>query len=68
LIGPNSRTNRWIGSHTDGVMMKSGPPPQQMIEHFQKNNILLDPLMQQMPKYDRISRGTAEEMVEFWPL
>jgi hypothetical protein len=48
-------------------MMKSGLPPQ-MIEHFQKNNILLDPLMQQMPKYDRISRETSEEMVEFWPL
>jgi histidinol-phosphate aminotransferase len=62
----NARMNRWIDSHTNFVMMKGGLPPQQIIEHFQKNKILLGPLIQQMPKYVRISLGKPEEMLEFW--
>jgi histidinol-phosphate/aromatic aminotransferase/cobyric acid decarboxylase-like protein len=62
----NARMNRWIDSHTNFVMMKGGMPPLQIIEHFQKNKILLGPLIQQMPNYVRISLGTPEEMLEFW--
>jgi histidinol-phosphate aminotransferase len=62
----NARMNRWIDSHTNFVMMKSGLPPQQIIEHFQKNNILLGPLAQEMPKYVRVSLGKPEDMLEFW--
>jgi histidinol-phosphate aminotransferase len=62
----NARMNRWIDSHTNFVMMKTGLPPQQIVEHFQKNNILLGPLVPQMPKYVRISMGKPEEMLEFW--
>jgi histidinol-phosphate aminotransferase len=62
----NARMNRWIDSHTNFVMMKGGLPPQQIIEHFQKNKILLGPLIQQMPNYARISLGNPEEMLAFW--
>jgi len=62
----NARMNRWIDSHTNFVMMKGGLPPQQIIEHFRKNKILLGPLIQQMPNYIRISLGKPEEMLAFW--
>jgi histidinol-phosphate aminotransferase len=62
----NARMNRWIDSHTNFVMMKSGLPPQQLMEHFKKNNILLGPVIPQMPKYVRVSLGRPEEMLEFW--
>jgi histidinol-phosphate aminotransferase len=62
----NARMNRWIDSHTNFVMMKGGLPPEQVIEHFQKNKIFLGPLIQQMPNYVRISLGKPEEMLEFW--
>lgn len=62
----NARMNRWIDSQTNFVMMKSGLPSQQIVEHFEKNNILLGPLVPQMPKYIRISMGKPEDMLEFW--
>jgi histidinol-phosphate aminotransferase len=62
----NGRMNRWIDSHTNFVMMKGGLPPGQIIEHFRQHGILLGPLINEMPKYVRISIGKLEEMREFW--
>jgi histidinol-phosphate aminotransferase len=62
----NARMNRWIDSHTNFVMMKTGLAPERIVEHFKENNILLGPLVPQMPKYVRISLGKPEDMVEFW--
>jgi len=62
----NARMNRWIDSHTNFVMLNGGLPPQQIVAHFQKNGILLGPLIHEMPKYVRVSLGTPKEMLEFW--
>lgn len=62
----NARMLRWIDSQTNFVMVNGGLPPKQIIEHFQKNNILLGPLIPEMPKYVRCSLGTQPEMLGFW--
>ena len=62
----NARMNRWIDSHTNFVMMKGGLPAPQILEHFQKHNILLGPLVPEMPKYVRVSLGTHKQMFDFW--
>ena len=62
----NGRMNRWINSHTNFVMMKGGLPPQQIIEHFQQQRILLGPLVPELPKFVRISLGTRDQMMQFW--
>jgi histidinol-phosphate aminotransferase len=62
----NARMNRWIDSHTNFVMMKGGLPAAQILEHFQKHNILLGPLVPEMPKYVRVSLGTNKQMLDFW--
>lgn len=62
----NARMLRWIDSHTNFVMLNAGLPPKQIVDHFQKHNISLGPLIPEMPKYIRVSIGTTEEMREFW--
>lgn len=62
----NGRMLRWIDSHTNFVMLNGGLPPQKIAEHYRKNNVLLGPLVPQMPKYVRVSIGKTEEMHEFW--
>jgi len=62
----NARMLRWIDSQTNFVMLNAGLPPQQIVEHFQKNGILLGPLIPEMPKFVRCSLGTRPEMLEFW--
>lgn len=62
----NARMNRWIDSHTNFVMMKGGLPAPQIIEHFQKHNILLGPLVPEMPQYVRVSLGRRAQMSDFW--
>jgi histidinol-phosphate aminotransferase len=55
-----------IDSHTNFVMLKTGRPGQDVIEHFEKNRILLGPLVPSMGMYVRVSLGTPAEMKEFW--
>jgi histidinol-phosphate aminotransferase len=62
----NARMLRWIDSQTNFVMLNGGLPPQQIVDHFQKNGILLGPLIPEMPKFVRCSLGTRAEMLEFW--
>jgi histidinol-phosphate aminotransferase len=62
----NLRMIRWIDSQTNFVMLKGGLPATEVIEHFQKHNILIGPLVPEMPKYVRVSLGRHEEMLEFW--
>jgi histidinol-phosphate aminotransferase len=62
----NVRMNRWIDSHTNFVMMKGGLPAPQILEHFQKHNILLGPLVTGMSNYIRVSLGTPKQMLDFW--
>jgi histidinol-phosphate aminotransferase len=62
----NARMLRWIDSLTNFVMLNGGLPPQQIVDHFLKNGILLGPLIPEMPKFVRCSLGTRTEMLEFW--
>lgn len=62
----NARMLRWIDSQSNFVMLNGGLPPQQIVDHFRKNNILLGPLIPEMPKFVRCSLGTRPEMLEFW--
>jgi hypothetical protein len=41
-------------------------PAKEIIEHYQKNDILLGPEIPGMPNYVRVSFGAPEEMREFW--
>jgi len=62
----NARMLRSIDSHTNFLMLNAGLPSAQVLEHFQKNYVLLGPRFPQMDKYVRVSLGKPEEMREFW--
>ena len=55
-----------IDSHTNFVFMNTGLPSSQVIEHFERNNIVLGPTVPQMGKYVRVAISTEENMKEFW--
>jgi len=55
-----------IDSHSNFVMVRTGLPVAQVLEHFKKHNVLLGPPIPQMDKYIRVSLGLPEEMREFW--
>jgi histidinol-phosphate aminotransferase len=57
---------RALDSHTNFVMLNPMRPPEQVIEHLKKNNILIGPFIPAMPKYIRVSLGTPAEMQQFW--
>jgi histidinol-phosphate aminotransferase len=57
---------RAVDSHTNFVMLDPLRPPDQVIEHLKKNNILIGPPIPAMDKYIRVSLGTPAEMDEFW--
>ena len=54
-----------VDSLTNFVLLKTGRPAPQVLEHFHKNNVFLGPLVPQMGKYVRVSIGTPEDMQEF---
>ena len=62
----NARMLRQIDSHTNFVFTKIGLPSSQVIEHFERNNITLGPIIPQMDKYVRVAISTEENMKEFW--
>jgi histidinol-phosphate aminotransferase len=62
----NARMLRVLDSHTNFAMLKTGGHGQDVIQHFNKNGILVGPLVRSMPTYLRVSFGTAAEMKEFW--
>lgn len=55
-----------IGSQTNFMMMDPQRPPDQVIEHLKKHNILIGPKYPVLDKYVRVSLGTPAEMLEFW--
>jgi histidinol-phosphate aminotransferase len=62
----NARMLRALDSHTNFVMVNPMRPPDEVIEHLKKNNILIGPRIPAMDKYIRVSLGTPAEMREFW--
>lgn len=62
----NARMLRAIDSQTNFVMLNPMRPPDEVIEHLKKHNILIGPKYPALEKYIRVSLGTPEEMKIFW--
>jgi histidinol-phosphate aminotransferase len=62
----NARMLRCIDSQTNFVMMNPQRPPDEVIAHLKKRNILIGPKYPALDKYIRISLGKPEEMKLFW--
>jgi histidinol-phosphate aminotransferase len=62
----NARMLRAIDSQTNFVMVNPMRPPEEVVEHLKKNNILIGPVYPALSKYNRISLGTPGEMQLFW--
>jgi len=57
---------RAIDSQTNFVMVNPMRPPDEVIEHLKKHNILIARNTRRSKKYIRVSLGTPEEMKIFW--
>ena len=62
----NARMLRAIDSQTNFVMVNPMRPPDEVIEHLEKNNIFIGPRYPVLDKYIRVSLGTPGEMQTFW--
>src|SRR5712664_4776103 len=62
----NARMLRALDSQTNFVMVNPMRPPDEVIEHLKKNNILIGPKYPVLDKYIRVSLGTPSEMQIFW--
>jgi histidinol-phosphate aminotransferase len=62
----NARMLRAIDSQTNFVMVNPMRPPDEVIDHLKKHNILIGPKYPVLEKYIRVSLGAPAEMREFW--
>jgi histidinol-phosphate aminotransferase len=62
----NGRMLRCIDSQTNFVMMNPQRPPDEVIAHLKRHNILIGPKYPALDKYIRISLGKPDEMKMFW--
>jgi histidinol-phosphate aminotransferase len=62
----NARMLRQVDSLTNFVFTKTGLLSSQVIEHFERNGIMLGPVVTEMDRYVRVAIGTKENMKEFW--
>lgn len=62
----NARMLRVIDSHTNFVLLNTGHPAAEMVEHFRKNGVLVAGPFEGFDKHIRVSLGTPAEMREFW--
>jgi histidinol-phosphate aminotransferase len=61
-----ARNLRPIPSQTNFIMMNPQRPPDEVIAHLKKRNILIGPKYPVLDKYVRISLGQPQEMKIFW--
>lgn len=62
----NARMLRAIDSQTNFVMMNAMRPVDEVIEHFQKHDILVGRKFPPLDTYVRVSLGQPQEMEQFW--
>ena len=62
----NARMLRSVDSLTNFVMLNTGRPSTEVVEHFAKHRILVAGPVSGYEKYIRVSLGTPAEMREFW--
>jgi len=55
-----------IPSYANFVMLETGRPIQDLVEHFRYHQILIGRAFPPMNTYARVSLGTPEEMATFW--
>jgi histidinol-phosphate aminotransferase len=55
-----------IDSHANFVMMDTHHPAEEVIDHFEKNGVLIGPRFPAMDTHIRVSLGIRPEMVRFW--
>jgi histidinol-phosphate aminotransferase len=62
----HARMLRPIDSLANFVMVNTGGPAVEIIDHFRKHNVLIPPSMPGFDTYVRVSLGTQADMQEFW--
>jgi len=62
----HARMLRPIDSLANFVMLNSGGPGVEVIEHFRRHNVTIGPPIAGFDKCVRVSLGTPAEMAEFW--
>ena len=62
----HARMLKPIDSVANFVMMNTGAPAIQVIEHFRRNNVLIAPPIPAFDTFIRVSLGTRADMAEFW--
>lgn len=62
----HARMLRSIDSLANFVMINSGGPAAEVIEHFRKHNVAIGSPIAGFDKCVRVSLGTSVEMAEFW--
>jgi len=62
----HARMLRPIDSLASFVMMNTGGPAVEVVDHFRKNNVVIPPPIPGLDKYVRVSLGTRADMGEFW--
>ncbi len=62
----SARNQRVISSHANFVMMHTGRPVRDLIQHFRQQGILVGRPFSGMEDYLRVSLGRPEEMRQFW--
>jgi histidinol-phosphate aminotransferase len=62
----NARMLRTIDSHANFVMLNTGRPGGDMVQHFARHDVLVAGPFAPFDKYVRVSIGAPAEMREFW--
>ena len=62
----NARMLRALDSQTNFVMLNTGRPAEEVIQHFSRNNVILPAPFSPLKTYVRVSLGTPQDMAEFW--
>ena len=62
----NARMLRVVDSHANFVLLNTGRPAAEMVEHFKKNGVFVAGPFHTFDKHIRVSLGSPSEMREFW--
>lgn len=62
----NARMLRVTDSQTNFVLLNTGHPAAEMVDHFRKNGVLIAGPFDGFDKHIRVSLGTPAEMQAFW--
>jgi len=61
-----ARMLRPLSSHTNFVMLDTGHPASEVIQHFEEHGILIGPPYPTLDTFVRVSLGRSDDMRRFW--